>query len=1663
MHHHPNKFISRMLAAAAAPVIAVAAARGADWPAYRHDMGRSGLTSESLPTPLHLQWTYQAQHKPRPAWPEPGRELNRQAFDYAAEVIAANGLVLFGSSADHKLYALDSATGAERWSFFTGAPIRFAPAVADGRVFVASDDGFVRCLNLVNGSPVWEFYGGPKRELMFGNEQLVGKWPIRTGVGVDRRTVYFAAGMWPSEGVYLYALRASDGSVVWRRLETATHYQKQPHPGSYALLGVAPQGYLVGNDTQMFIPTGRNVPAAFARADGKFQYYRSAPDGWGNRWGGTWNMVVRDKLIGWRNHHVPDVNTVIGEAQPTAEDGLVVFDAATGNRVLEVKAKLRAVADGAVLYASGGGKLGAYDLDGWFGGKGWSARWESDCGRTYALVKAGNSLIAGQAGAVSVYTAGTGKKLWEARVEGQARSLAVADGRLFVSTTTGQVLCFGAGEVSSPPIRKPGIDAATTRRLAADPAAEARARSLLETAGIDAGYCLILARVSAPLLYQIAKMSKLTTLVPEPDAAKAEKLRRDMDKAGLYGPRCVVQAGSLTTLRYPTFFANLIWVGADSAASRTPPSSAEIYRLLRPCGGTLYIPLTEGAGQQSRARLVQWLERGGVPEAEIQSLPDAILVRRGKLPKSDNWSHQYGNAARTGSSADERVKLPLRLLWFGKPGPATIISRHWQGPAPLCVNGRMFITGQQYVTAVDAYNGRMLWQRKFPRAGRWSIPGKGSNVAATADSFFMATGGQCERLDAGTGKFVQTYALPKVSDLPKDLRKSLDTWCFLAVDGAQVFGSMGPSESAGKCLFSLRMDSGELEWAYTAPGPIPNNGVSVTGDALYLIERISDQDADLARRRGLKIDAGKRLVALDRSTGAVRWTTREKIGSRTTLWFSNDVVVAIGGGGLTGYAAATGKVLYSRTAGFRRSAVITKDTIYVQPLAFDLYTGKSRLRNDTFTNTKSPWNFVRSYGCGSMGGGPNLLAFRSGTLGFYGLDGDTGIHNFPAVRAGCCINAIPANGLLLMSPGDAGCSCSYSYQTTLALIPDTSRDNWGIFYDRLPNTTVQRVSLNLGAPGDRRAKDGTLWLAMPRPETRSHRRDIAIPFRYTCRDGFGPYYKATAPEAAARTDLSWVNSSGIRGIRHLELDLDIVDRGFAAWYTAAPPTIDGNLQETCWDGYKAYPSQVEGGSIMLRYDRNALYLGCSRPLPAGTVPKAGVRKKDGPVWEDGAFEILISNLPERPIPVGTTSLHMAVSPSGAKYDAKWTYVSAYGTLDIPKLAITIDGDTKDWADGGLRVTSLPGRWGRLLAPENLDASFRIGWSSEGLLILADITDNAIRENSNRGRLYRGDSVELFMTPRIGSGESFQVVIAPGVSKRYKAPRYRFYDRRRATRGRRLSIKVKSKATENGYIIEALLPWSNLKIKPKLGAEFGLQVFVNDSDRGPIRGPQALWHPAGSPAKNALAYQGFRLADAPSPPIIFKRSAKPDSKGLYTAVQPHAFPLIEPPLGAQKETASYNGQWRSAVQITKQAFQAEIAIPWKTLADAGLDRQKLMIDMRVRGPLPAAPRKGAGFEQLLLIPMSKTAPRLLNVRLHFADPDNAAPGRRVFDIKLQGRTVLADFDLAEAAKIAKGPVTKEFRGISAVEALFVDFVPKTASGAPDQVPVISGIEFETTKP
>jgi hypothetical protein len=84
--------------------------------------------------------------------------------------------------------------------------------------------------------------------------------------------------------------------------------------------------------------------------------------------------------------------------------------------------------------------------------------------------------------------------------------------------------------------------------------------------------------------------------------------------------------------------------------------------------------------------------------------------------------------------------------------------------------------------------------------------------------------------------------------------------------------------------------------------------------------------------------------------------------------------------------------------------------------------------------------------------------------------------------------------------------------------------------------------------------------------------------------------------------------------------------------------------------------------------------------------------------------------------------------------------------------------------------------------------------------------------------------------------------------------------------------------------------------------------------------------------------------------------------------------------------------------------------------------------------------------------------MYRVRLCFADPDNDQPGRRVFDVRLQGKPVLEDFDVVEAAGGRDRAVCKEFEGVEVSDRLVIELLPKTANPAPEQAPIVQGVEI-----
>ena len=276
------------------PVSAVGVESG-DWPMWRHDANRSAASPAELPAQLHLQWTRELPG-PRPAFPSDVR----LCFDRSYEPVAMGKTVFVPSMVTDNVSALDTATGDEVWRFYADGPVRFAPVAWEGKVYFVSDDGRLYCLDARTGRLLWKFCGvSSEREAykLLGDERLISRWPARGGPVLANGTVYFAAGWWPNEGVYVHAVDAETGHRVWTSERGSFIKDGLFDHGGRWDVGLSPQGYLTAAGGRVIVPNGRALPAYFDEKSGEMEPYTT---GWGGRVAlakGCWYVCARGDYV----------------------------------------------------------------------------------------------------------------------------------------------------------------------------------------------------------------------------------------------------------------------------------------------------------------------------------------------------------------------------------------------------------------------------------------------------------------------------------------------------------------------------------------------------------------------------------------------------------------------------------------------------------------------------------------------------------------------------------------------------------------------------------------------------------------------------------------------------------------------------------------------------------------------------------------------------------------------------------------------------------------------------------------------------------------------------------------------------------------------------------------------------------------------------------------------------------------------------------------------------------------------------------------------------------------------------------------------------------------------------------------------------------------------
>jgi outer membrane protein assembly factor BamB len=147
-----------------------------DWPVFRGNSLQTGVARSHLPEQLAIRWKF----------------TTKDSIEGAAAI--ANGTV-YVASYDENLYAIDLATGVEKWKY-KAVPFKASPSVHGNAVFVGDADGEFHCVDAATGHKRWTF-------------KTDGE--IVSGANFADNKVLFGSG-----DETLYCLSIEDGKGLWK-------------------------------------------------------------------------------------------------------------------------------------------------------------------------------------------------------------------------------------------------------------------------------------------------------------------------------------------------------------------------------------------------------------------------------------------------------------------------------------------------------------------------------------------------------------------------------------------------------------------------------------------------------------------------------------------------------------------------------------------------------------------------------------------------------------------------------------------------------------------------------------------------------------------------------------------------------------------------------------------------------------------------------------------------------------------------------------------------------------------------------------------------------------------------------------------------------------------------------------------------------------------------------------------------------------------------------------------------------------------------------------------------------------------------------------------------------------------------------------------------------
>ena len=1022
----------------------------ADWPMWRGDAQRSGVSNASLPEQLSLEWSRELT-TPRPAW----ENESRLHFDSAYHPVVIGKTLVIASPNDGSIMAFDTETGSEQWRFFTDAPIRVAPVAHDGKIYAGSDDGHLYCLDAKSGDELWKVRAAPADRPAWrhlGNGRLVSFWPVRGGpvISENGETLYFGSGIWPSLGVFVFAVDAKTGDLQWTN--SNSHYLPDTRIDHNYLheSGISPQGHMSLAGDRLIVANGRSMPARLDRKTGELMHFVQ-----GYRNGDSRVTVIGDiALVGERG--VMDLNNGLeigaapfveaGEQAPESWDSKKreQFEGPYFQYKFLKGCDHRSVLDDGVAYGAETGVVYAYDVT-----VGKITRYEAKAGEQTieparwdapllwefqgrvgeenaqatpnAILKAGNRLYThfGKT-LIALDLADARDKApelaWSQELPEAPAELIAADDRLFAVAESGAVYCFSDSDPKREAVR---YDLAAAESPEPTPATgDSRVGKLLTETKANQGYALVLGVDDGDLIEGLLQHSQLRVIAIDPDKATIDKLRRRFTVDGPWSKRFQASADDPASIQLAPYLASLI-------TSEKPRSEINdrTFELLRPYGGV----------------------------ACFETSDNAFVTRRrdGALPGSADWTHETGDSARSYFSRDKLVKAPLAILWYGDGVDHGFYKRkdYGHGVKPQVAGGRLFALqiASNTLHAVDCYTGRLLWTSKVDDSARY---------VSWPDAIYVAQGHTVDVLDADNGEVSATWTLkfdhPDGKDAPvsaTDVRVSDDVVLIGLRFNEENRIENGRWES--QLLVALDRITGEQLWSRPAAERYGTASVAIAKGKVLCIDSHSPIEVMAMRRRGDDVSQlASTVLAIDHRSGKELWryTLDNPPAELSSIHFmglrgaddwlacavDKNLVIAGKDNRTVALDLDKGKVVWNRDSKGQQPLIIAGDT-FINQVGHTYSTTTGEVVNNQRLFTRG--------GCNYAVGNKNLLFLRDNCAAYVDIDSGEQF-NLRNLRSGCSASLVAAGGLLNAPCFSIGCICNYPIQTSFSMFHLPEAGEW---------------------------------------------------------------------------------------------------------------------------------------------------------------------------------------------------------------------------------------------------------------------------------------------------------------------------------------------------------------------------------------------------------------------------------------------------------------------------------------------------------------------------------------------------------------------------------------------------------------------------------------------